>query len=164
MTFALQGQHSVRHSATQWKTSLCLEYTPWQSELTHGLCALLSRPWHTQPNVTVNCAPIWIIKRREQEEEGRMSAENWYWSAEQRRVRRARPPTPCSCVVPLSDLTLITIRKLRVAFAGTQQYVAWWVVQADAGKHTLWRPERDVTQLEDLALFSLGVCFPDKFF
>ena len=79
--------------------------------------------------------------------------------AGQRRVRRARPPPPRPCVVPLSDVTLVSIRKWTAAFAGTQQYVAWWEVQTDAGKHTL-SPERDVTRP---CLLSVSVvCFPDK--
>lgn len=56
-----------------------------------------------------------------QEDEGRMSAPNWCWSAVQRRVWRACTVLPCSCAVPVSDLTLITVRKL------------------SQGLHSMWR-------------------------
>lgn len=76
-----------------------------------------------------------------QEGDGRKSAANWWCgSAGQRVGEHVRQPSVRSCVVPLLDLaldSLIIVRKWRVAFAGTQQYAAWWVVQADAGKHTL---------------------------
>lgn len=71
-----------------------------------------------------------------QERDGRMSAANWCGSAGQRAGEHVGHCSVRSCVVPPLDLTLdslIIIRKRRVAFAGTQQYAAWWVVQADAG-------------------------------
>lgn len=123
---------SVRHSA-DYRQAVCV------SDIQSSL-------WAFVLSKAVICATLGTIKRQE-EEEKLQCVTNWSWSA----------GLPCSCVVLLSHLTLeliVTIGNQRVGFAGTQQYVVWWVVQTDAGKHSLQMPERDVAQLEDL-----GCCF-----
>lgn len=89
------------------------------------LCFIKQAVTHTQPDVTVNYAHR---KTREGCLPGRGGLGE----------HAHRSPVPVSCSV--------TCNRQR-AFAGTPQYVVWWVARADAGKHTQWRPERDATHL-----------------